>query len=97
MNVLIRDLDEKIVAALKKRASDSNRSLQAELKTILEEAASDDWQRTWVAADRIFEELRQSGQKFSDTTALLREDRERGLDRAAHDLVDEIRAGERHR
>jgi antitoxin FitA len=77
MNVLIRDLDEKTVKALKKRASDSNRSLQAELKTILQEAASDDWQRTWVAADRIFEELRRSGQKFSDTTALLREDRKR--------------------
>jgi plasmid stability protein len=77
MNVLIRDLDEKTVKALKKRASVSKRSLQAELKAILDEAASDDWQRTWAAADRIFEELRRSGQKFSDTTALLREDRER--------------------
>jgi plasmid stability protein len=77
MNVLIRDLDEKTVEALKKRATDSKRSLQAELKAILQEAASDDWQRTWAAADRIFEELRRSGQKFSDTTALLREDRER--------------------
>lgn len=77
MDVLIRDLDEKTVKALKKRASSSKRSLQAELKTILQEAASDDWQETWAAADRIFEELRQSGQKFSDTTALLREDRDR--------------------
>jgi plasmid stability protein len=77
MNVLIRDLDEQTVEALKKRATDSKRSLQAELKAILQEAASDDWQRTWAAADRIFEELRRSGQKFSDTTALLREDRER--------------------
>jgi plasmid stability protein len=77
MNVLIRDLDVKTVKALKKRASNSNRSLQAELKVILQEAASDDWQQTWAAADRIFEELRRSGQKFSDTTALLREDRER--------------------
>ena len=77
MNVLIRDLDEKTVKALKKRASDSKRSLQAELKAILQEAAADDWQQTWAAADRIFEELRRSGQKFSDTTALLREDRER--------------------
>ena len=77
MDVLIRDLDEKTVKALKKRASDSNRSLQAELKAILQEAASDDWQETWAAADRIFDELRRSGQKFSDTTALLREDRGR--------------------
>lgn len=77
MDVLIRDLDEKTVKALKKRASNSKRSLQAELKTILQEAASDDWQETWAAADRIFEELRRSGQKFSDTTALLRGDRDR--------------------
>jgi len=77
MNVLIRDLDEKTVKALKKRAGDSNRSLQAELKAILQEAAANDWQRTWAAADRIFEELRRSGKKFPDTTALLREDRER--------------------
>ena len=77
MNVLIRDLDKKTVDALKKRAGDSNRSLQAELKSILQEAADNDWQRTWAAADRIFEELRRSGQKFSDTTELLREDRER--------------------
>ncbi len=77
MNVLIRDLDEKMVKALKRRASNSKRSLQAELKEILREAAADDWQRTWAAADRIFEELRRSGTKFPDTTALLREDRER--------------------
>ena len=77
MNVLIRDLGEETVDALKKRASERKRSLQAELKAILEEAAAQDWSRTWAAADRIFEELRRSGQKFSNTTDLLREDRER--------------------
>ena len=77
MNVLIRDLDEETVETLKKRASESNRSLQAELKAIIEQAAAQDWRKTWAAADRIFDELRRSGQKFSDTTALLREDRER--------------------
>ncbi|MEA2343583.1 MAG: antitoxin FitA, partial [Thermoanaerobaculia bacterium] len=54
-----------------------NRSLQAELKAIVEEAASQEWSKTWAAADRIFEELRRSGQKFSNTTELLREDRDR--------------------
>jgi plasmid stability protein len=77
MNVLVRDLDRKTVTDLKKRAETSNRSLQAELKAILEEAAAQDWQRTWAAADRIFEELRLTGRKFSDTTELLREDRNR--------------------
>ncbi|HXH37191.1 MAG TPA: hypothetical protein VNN08_01045 [Thermoanaerobaculia bacterium] len=77
MDVLVRDLDEETVKALKKRALGSQRSLQAELKAILQEAAAHDWQKTWADADRIFEELRRSGQKFSNTTELLREDRER--------------------
>jgi plasmid stability protein len=77
MNVLIRDLDEQTVNELKKRAETGNRSLQAELKAIIEEAAARNWQRTWAAADSIFEELRATGRKFSDTTELLREDRER--------------------
>jgi plasmid stability protein len=77
MNVLIRDLDDATIDTLKKRASERNRSLQAELKAIVEEAATHDWSKTWTNADRIFEELRRSGQKFSDTTELLREDRER--------------------
>lgn len=77
MNVLIRDLNDDTVETLKKRASERNRSLQAELKAIVEEAAAQDWSKTWAAADRIFEELRRSGQKFSDTTQLLREDRDR--------------------
>ena len=34
MNVLIRDLDDETVEALKRRASERNRSLQAELKAI---------------------------------------------------------------
>jgi plasmid stability protein len=77
MNVLIRDLDEETVEALKKRATESKRSLQAELKAIVEESVAQDWRKTWAAADRIFEELRRSGQKFSPVTELLREDRER--------------------
>ncbi|HEX3067086.1 MAG TPA: hypothetical protein VHX14_00815 [Thermoanaerobaculia bacterium] len=77
MNVLIRDLDEKTVSELKKRAETGKRSLQAELKAIIEEAAARNWQQTWAAADHIFEELRATGRKFSDTTELLRQDRER--------------------
>jgi cysteinyl-tRNA synthetase len=50
---------------------------QTQLQTIIEEAAARDWTKTWATADRICEELRRSGQKFSDTTELLREDRER--------------------
>jgi len=37
--VLIRDLDPEVIEALKKRAEEHTRSLQGELKTIIEEAA----------------------------------------------------------
>jgi plasmid stability protein len=37
--ILVRGLDERTVALLKERASRSNRSLQGEVKAILEEAA----------------------------------------------------------
>ena len=37
--ILVRDLDEKIVARLKKRARRDGRSLQSEVKSILERAA----------------------------------------------------------
>lgn len=77
MNVLIRDLDEETVEALKRRATESKRSLQAELKAIVKESVAQDWRKTWAAADRIFEELRLSGQKFPNIAELLREDRER--------------------
>lgn len=40
--VLVRNLTEKVVARLKKRAEQRGRSLQAEVKEILEQAAGSD-------------------------------------------------------
>lgn len=37
MNILIEDLDEKTVEKLKSQAADKKRSLQADLKVIIEE------------------------------------------------------------
>ena len=79
MNVLVRDLSEKTVKELKKQAAENNRSLQAELKAILNETAERrrhlrKWRKN---TDRIYNELKKSGRKFSDTTKLLREDRDR--------------------
>ncbi|MDH5666880.1 MAG: hypothetical protein OEY86_02565 [Nitrospira sp.] len=75
--VLVRNLTDKVVARLKKRAKNRGRSLQAEVKTILEEAAKDVPEDFWKEADRIREQLQRSGRKFSDSAALIREDRER--------------------
>jgi antitoxin FitA len=75
--ILVRDLDDTLVARLKERARDNHRSLQGEVKAILEEAAAqasnaeveailDRWQRYW----------RQKGRTFSDSAELIREDRD---------------------
>ena len=74
--LLVRDLDPAVVARLKEQARQNHRSLQGEVKAILEQAAAtatrdealamiDKWQRRW--GDRV----------FSDSTRLIREDRDR--------------------
>jgi plasmid stability protein len=73
--LLVRDLDPAVVARLKDKARQNQRSLQGEVKAILEEAAAlatpqealamiDKWQRKW--GDRV----------FSDSTRMIREDRD---------------------
>lgn len=75
--VLVRNLKSNVVARLKKRAKTRGRSLQAEVKTILEDAAKDVSDDFWKEADRIREQLKRSGRTFSDSAALIREDRDR--------------------
>jgi antitoxin FitA len=73
--LLIRDLDVKVVGRLKERARQNHRSLQGGVKAILEQAAAtatraealamiDKWQRRW--GERV----------FSDSTLLIRGDRD---------------------
>ena len=75
--VLVRNLNDRVVTRLKKRARTQGRSLQGEIKTILEEAAKDMPEDFWKEADRIREQLKRSGRKFSDSAALIRKDRDR--------------------
>jgi antitoxin FitA len=76
--ILVRDLDDALVARLKERARLNHRSLQGEVKAILEETAPlatraealaivDKWQRYWE----------EKGKTFSDSAELIREDRDR--------------------
>jgi plasmid stability protein len=74
--VLVRQLDDKVVGRLKKRAKEHGRSLQSEVKTILEEAVPD-YEGAWKRIERFQKRLKQSGRKFSDSAALIREDRDR--------------------
>jgi antitoxin FitA len=73
--ILIRGLDEKMVAKLKVRAKRNGRSLEGEARSILESAAgasvaqSREILRKWQKAF--------AGRRFTDSTELIREDRQR--------------------
>jgi plasmid stability protein len=75
-DILIRDLDKKTLKELKERAAANRRSVQAEVKEIIER----------VAREKTFEQLQQQlenfskrfrGRKMTDTVKLVREDRGR--------------------
>lgn len=74
--ILVRDLDEKVVKRLKARAVENGRSLQQEVKAALEFLAQ---QALRSERERVFGEIerRFAGRKFPDSVELIREDRER--------------------
>jgi antitoxin FitA len=74
-DVLVRDIDEAVVARLKEKAKAHGRSLGVELKFILEQAAK---QLDMVAARDAAERMSRSleGRRHTDSAELLREDRD---------------------
>lgn len=74
--VLVRQLDRKVVVRLKKRAREHGRSLQSEVKTILEDAVPD-YEAAWKRIENLRKRLKKSGRTFGDSADLLREDRDR--------------------
>jgi plasmid stability protein len=74
--VLVRNLDPDLVERLKVRARRNGRSLQAEVKTILErtvgEPSMDEFRKAALAVQKKLARSR-----HSDSAALIREDRER--------------------
>ena len=76
-NVLIRDIDEETLEKLKKKAAANNRSLQEELKSLLESHAVPDIERIRAMARESIRKYKAEGRKFSDSTDDIREDRER--------------------
>jgi len=75
--VLVRNLDKDTLEALKLRADRHRNSLQAELKSILEEASRPLISDALAAAKRIQANLRRRGVVFSDSGRLQAEDRRR--------------------
>jgi plasmid stability protein len=73
--VLIRDLAPEVMERLERRAQRNGRSLQAELKLVLEEAARAEIVDGRALAAQIRERL--ANRPHSDSVGLLCEDRER--------------------
>ena len=76
--LIVRDLDDRVIDALKARADRQQRSLEAELRLILERAALErvvDIAEARARAERISRSL--EGRPHSDSAALIREDRDR--------------------
>jgi plasmid stability protein len=73
--ILVRGLDEKVVERLKARARENGRSLQSEVKLILEQAARVDMETGLNLANDIRKSFK--GRKLTDSVDLIREDRNR--------------------
>jgi plasmid stability protein len=76
--ILVRNLDDSTVKRLKDRAKGNGRSLQAEVKMILEREANIgkvDMKTARKLADGI--RSRFKGRRFTDSAKLIREDRDR--------------------
>lgn len=76
-DVLIRNIDEETLEKLKKMAEANNRSLQQELKLLLERHAGPDIEEVRRMARESIERYKAQGRKFSDSTDEIREDRGR--------------------
>ena len=74
--VLIRGVDEDVLARLRKRAEGNNRSLEGELREILRAASS---QVDVETARTLMKEMRarSAGSPQTDSAILIREDRDR--------------------
>ena len=73
--VLVRELESETVKRLKNRAERHGRSLEAELRLILEEAAARNPAKALQLAAKMRRRL--AGRKHSDSAALVSEDRRR--------------------
>ena len=74
--ILVRDLKEQTVNRLKARARKKGRSLQAEVKEILDESARMEMEReaAWKRLDAIRKSF--GNRRFDDSTLIIRKDRD---------------------
>jgi len=75
--LLIPDLDPDMLAQLRQQAAEHGRSLEDEIRIILEQAALRPSPSVWAEVDGIRQHLAASGRRFGDSAELVREDRDR--------------------
>ncbi len=76
--VVVREIQDETFAALKSRAKRHGRSLEAEIRLILNEAAGlERADKVWAAIDRFRAKMKRSGRRFADSALLLRAERDR--------------------
>jgi len=74
-NVLLRDIPEEVLNRLKDMAKAHNRSLQQELRVVLENTAGQTIPNVFQKASELRKQLRKKAIRFTDSAKLLREDR----------------------
>ena len=75
--LVLTDVDDVILNHLQERASRHGRTPAEEAAEILAEAVRGPCPDVWAPVDEIYHRLAASGQNFSDSAELMREDRDR--------------------
>ena len=76
-NLTIRNVEDSVVERLKSKAIQSGRSLEAELREVLRQAANRKSREEMLAAADRIAAMTPKGVKQTDSAELLREDRDR--------------------
>lgn len=75
-DVLVRNLDEKVLRQLRAAAQARGRSLQAEMHAALERASRTSMAETRGISQKWLRRLSKGSRTFSDSAELIREDRD---------------------
>ena len=76
-DLIIHDIDPAIFELLRQQADRHANTIEAEVKAILTEALRPANYDPWAKTNALCEELARSGREFTDSTPLIREDRDR--------------------
>lgn len=75
--LVLTNVNDTVLNGLQERAARHGRTPEQEATAILEDALRNPCADDWEKVDAIYDRLAASGQSFSDSAELLREDRDR--------------------